>query len=324
MAREHCGVPVSVVVPVKNGAQTIGACIEALLAQSHPRELTEILIVDNGSTDATREIVSRYPVTLLSETAIATSYAARNRGIVEARGEIIALTDADCFPAPDWIAQLLPPFDDPAVGAVAGSVGAASAITLCEQFTERVQPFARPQLGGLATLLTVNAAIRKSALEAAGLFDECLPTGGDVDLGWRLQRLGMRIADAPRAQVQHRHRTSFAAAFAQYRRYGRAEALLAMLYGRPLRPFAPQLRAMTTYIAGLLYRCCASIFREGSRAYRWWPLFLLAIEGGNVLGRLEGLVLTRGCRRNPYPNARLGRGVGGRRGAGWWELVGEE
>lgn len=303
---------VSVVVPVQNSESTIAACIEALLAQSYPRELCEIVIVDNDSTDGTHAVASRYPVTLLTESEIHTSYAARNRGIAHAAGEIIAFTDADCVPAADWLAQLVTPFDDLAVGAAVGGVDDAPPASLCEEFTARVKPFARPVRNGLQTLLTVNVAIRRSVLETLERFDERLPTAGDVDLGWRLQDRGFRLADAPAAVVRHRHRSTFREVFRQYRRYGLSEALLATLHpGRAgrlnVRQMFSQLRAMGSYIAALAFRSAVSLLRGFDRRYVLWPLFLLTVESGAVAGKLEGLLKTRGCRRNPFPNPRLGR-----------------
>ena len=227
---------VSVVIPAYNAEATIAECIEALLAQDYPKGLTEIVVVDNGSTDDTRVIASRYPVTIAIADDIRTSYAARNHGIACSNGEVIALTDSDCIPTPTWLSDLIAPLADMNVGASLGTVEAAQPETLCEEFTERVQPFARPEPRGLKTLLTINVALRRRTLEALGCFDERLPTGGDVDLGWRLQeRLGLTFADAPKAKVFHRHRRRFTDVFRQYRRYGLSEVLLATIYeGEPV------------------------------------------------------------------------------------------
>ena len=307
---------VSVVVPVRNGAATIDACLEALLRQDYPRELLEILVVENRSTDDTAARAAAHPVALLNGCDLLTSYAARNRGVGRSGGEIVAFTDADCIPSPDWLKHLIAPFTDPSVAAVAGAIEDAPFQSVCEEFAARVQPFARPRRGGLATILTANVAIRRSALEAVGHFDEQLPTGGDVDLGWRLQQEGFAIREAPRASVAHRHRATFAAAFAQYRRYGVADVLLATIHrdaGHSL-PLAAQLwrtldqlRAMAVSAAALIFRFVVSIARGFDRRYVLWPYFLFVIESGNVLGRITGLALTRGCRKNPFPNIRLGR-----------------
>lgn len=305
----------SVVVPVYNGAATIASCIEGLLAQTYPADRTEILIVDNGSTDATREIVSRYPVSLLSETDIRTSYAARNRGIEHATGDVIAFTDADCVPSADWLVQLLAPFADPAVGAARGGVDDATPASLPEEFTIRLAPFAPPSIRGWKSLVTVNVAIRRSLLQKLGAFDEQLPTGGDVDLGWRLQQEpGQAIVEAPSARVTHRHRSTFAGVFAQYRRYGLSEIILTTLHrggggsrtpNGQLARLLRQLRAIGTYIVSLIVRGIRFVLGKRDRRYLLWPWFLLVAEAGNVLGKLDGLIATRYYRRNPWANPRL-------------------
>src|SRR6476646_11757769 len=89
---------VSVVVPVYNGEETIKTCVESLVGLDYPRDRFEVLIVDNKSTDGTRRVVEKYPVTLLQEAAVQSSYAARNLGVARSSGEIIAFTDADCVP----------------------------------------------------------------------------------------------------------------------------------------------------------------------------------------------------------------------------------
>lgn len=292
----------SVVVPVRNRQEAIGACIESLLAQDYAHR--EILVVDNGSTDGTREVIQRRPVTLLVEREIQTSYAARNLGIRHAKGEIVAFIDSDCVAAPGWLAHLVPAFSEANVGAVVGCIADAPPQSLAEQLTARIQPFARPDCGGLKTLLTANVAIRREALERLHLFDAHLPTAGDVDLGWRMQlQLGLTIAEAPDAVVWHSHRTTMRDVFAQYRRYGASEILLSTLYrggagsltrGRHLRQMLRQSRACASYVASFFVRLATL------RSELAWPLFLLVVESGNLLGKIGALLATRGCTRNPY------------------------
>jgi len=75
--------------------------------------------------------------------------------------------------------------------------------------------------------------------------------------------------------------------------------------GQHARRIASQLRAMMTYCLALIYRTAVSPFRGFDRKYVLWPVFLMTVESGNVLGKVYGLIASRGCRRNPYPNARL-------------------
>jgi len=100
-------VQVSVIVPMYNAERTLAACLDGLAAQDHPRGEHEILLVDNGSTDASASIARRHPgVTLLSEPRPG-AYAARNHGLRRAQGDVIAFTDPDCVPHPSWIREIV-------------------------------------------------------------------------------------------------------------------------------------------------------------------------------------------------------------------------
>ena len=86
---------VSVIVPVRNGERTVADCLTSLLELDYPTDSREILVVDNGSTDRTAEIVQRLPVTYLLEERVGRSHA-RNRGIEASSSELLAFIDADC------------------------------------------------------------------------------------------------------------------------------------------------------------------------------------------------------------------------------------
>src|SRR5581483_9075806 len=108
---------VSVVVPAHNEEKNVAQTIEALLAQNYPN--FEIIVVNNASTDKTSEIVSKFPVKLVHEPRKGLLWA-RERGRVEASGEIIANIDADCLPDENWIHTAVAHFDSHEVSAVTG------------------------------------------------------------------------------------------------------------------------------------------------------------------------------------------------------------
>jgi len=113
-------VQVSVIVPMYNAERTLAACLDGLAAQDHPRGEHEILLVDNGSTDASASIARRHPgVTLLSEPRPG-AYAARNHGLRRAQGDVIAFTDPDCVPHPSWIREIVSAFADPRLELLCG------------------------------------------------------------------------------------------------------------------------------------------------------------------------------------------------------------
>ena len=105
---------VSIIIPTFNGGARIHNCLDALLKQLDGRN-AEILVVNDGSTDDTIEVVKPYPKVRLITQANEGPAAARNRGAAEARGAIILFTDDDCVPMHDWLNAMLAPFEDPEV-----------------------------------------------------------------------------------------------------------------------------------------------------------------------------------------------------------------
>jgi len=120
--------PVSIVVAARNEEDTIGYCLDALLAQDYPAELLDIIIVNDRSEDATGEILDAYRrshpcVSVIDVTNAPEEYSPKKyalaQGIAAARGDIICTTDADCAPPPGWVRAIVRCFADD-VGMVAG------------------------------------------------------------------------------------------------------------------------------------------------------------------------------------------------------------
>ena len=97
----------SIVVPFFNAEPFIERCIEGVLGQSYSSDRYEVLMVDNNSTDGSAAIVRRHSRVKLIQESEQGSYAARNRGVIEARGEILAFTDPDCVPRRNWLEETL-------------------------------------------------------------------------------------------------------------------------------------------------------------------------------------------------------------------------
>ncbi len=238
---------VSVVIPIYNGEKDLPDLLECLRQQTYPSKQVEYLLVDNNSSDRTREIleaaaastaknqssaIKLYP---LNQNQIQSSYAARNTGIQAAKGQIIAFTDADCRPKPDWLTNLIQPFTAETVGIVAGEIVALSGKTIWEKYADLQETLSQKHT--LANSFcpygqTANLAIRRSIFTEIGLFRPYLTTGGDADICWRiLKETNWQIKFAPLALVEHRHRSTLRQLKSQWRRYGESNRYLHELHG---------------------------------------------------------------------------------------------
>ncbi len=218
------GLRVSVVIPVFDMADTIGACLDALLAQSYPTALTEILVVDNGSTDNTRAVVQRYPVRYVMEPTRGAP-SARNRGIADATGDLIAFTDADCVPARTWLARLAAAATAQQADVVAGGLAvldpSSSLLARYSASIGQYDPDVSLRHPRYPYATTANVAIRRSLLEAAGGFNPAFTTYDAAELFWRLsQQHPVGFVVERRALVFYRTRATVAALAEQNYRYG--------------------------------------------------------------------------------------------------------
>ncbi len=205
---------VTVVVPAYNEAQSLTLCLDALKAQDYPRSAVEIIVVDDGSTDETAAIARAADVRVICQPNRGPA-SARNAGIAAATGEVILFTDADCEPLPDWITQMMAPLADPTIAGVKGSYRTRQRETVARlaqcEFEERYDRLARyPTIDFVDSYA---AAFRAEVLWQAGGFDPAFPHANneDVDLSYRLGRLGHRLVFNRRAVVYHRHVSSWRA-----------------------------------------------------------------------------------------------------------------
>lgn len=235
---------VAVIVPIYNGESDLPHLITRLLTQTYPADRVEYLLVDNGSRDRTPNLLREAVQTAaakgrslraLNHTAIQSSYAARNEGIRAASSDIIAFTDADCYPSPQWLEALVQPFVDPEVGLVAGEIQALPGKSWLEQYADRQQTLSQANTLNhpfCAYGQTANLAVRAELFKQVGLFRPYLNTGGDADLCWRLQQqAGARIFLASEAVIQHRHRNTLRELRQQWHRYGCSNRYLHELHG---------------------------------------------------------------------------------------------
>ena len=211
----------SIVVPVRNNEEMIGDCIESLLAQDFPKDDYEIIVVDNKSTDKTADIIKRYPVKYVYEDKIGRTKA-RNTGIKNSSGEIIAFIDSDCVAEKNWLNELVKGFKNKRVGGVGGKNIGYKTSTYVERYIEIYYKEYNKNFTSYVPpkVMTNNAAYRFDVLEEIGYFDESFETGEDFDLSARTFWNGYEVDYASAAVVFHRHRSSFRELFNLYFEYG--------------------------------------------------------------------------------------------------------
>ena len=203
----------SIVIPAYNCEKTVGNTIRALLNQSLPREQYEIIIVDDGSLDNTREVIQSFPeVTYLWQNNKGPS-SARNYGANNARGEVIVFTDSDCTPIHEWLEYMVRPFDNPEIAGVKGAYLTNQkelVARFCQkEFEERYRLLAKFEY--IDFVDSYSAAFRKDAFLGVGGFDVAFPLANneDVELSYKLATRGYKMVFVPQAVVYHTHASSW-------------------------------------------------------------------------------------------------------------------
>ncbi|MGJ8696738.1 MAG: glycosyltransferase [Verrucomicrobiaceae bacterium] len=218
----------SVIICTRNGEERLKACLDAATALEYPDY--EVIVVNDGSTDGTRELLEGYPgirAFHLDPSGLST---ARNHGAEMATGEIFAYTDDDCVVDPHWLTELARVYSTTDYAAVGGpnlspdpgclslalttaAPGAPTHVMLTDTEAEHIPG--------------CNMTVRREAFEMIGGFDPIYHAAGDdVDFCWRLRDAGMAIGFSAAAFVWHHRRTTPWRYFKQQMGYGHAEALL--------------------------------------------------------------------------------------------------
>lgn len=229
---------VSVIVAVYNRAREIGQCLESLLSLDYPSSKFEIIVVDDGSSDDTRHVVSGYDVKLITLPENLGQSAARNRGVEVACGEIVAFVDSDCIAHPGWLKDLVPYFLDSRNVLVGGYVASYYRESLLDRYEEVKSPLnmGEETVVGVGAesdfyVPTCNMLVRKDRYVQVGGLDEQMRVGEDVDLCWRLKEHGHRLVYVPRGVVRHKHRNHLLEGFKRRFQYGESEPMLYLTHG---------------------------------------------------------------------------------------------
>ena len=205
---------ISIIIPAYNDSQRLQQCLTLLENQTYPKNLYEVIVIDNNSTESLEVVVSHFSQARYAFEATPGSYSARNKGLSLAKGDIIGFTDSDCAPAKDWIergvAQIL---KYPGCGFVAGKINFAfqeldnpnpAELYDSLNFLQQEKYVKQNNFGATANLFTTP-----EIFEAVGLFDASLTSGGARNWGKRVHAAGYQQLSADDVEISHPARASF-------------------------------------------------------------------------------------------------------------------
>lgn len=231
LARHHPVVPmsetetkISVVVTVLNATNTIVESLNSILQQDLPSDHFEVIVVDGGSTDGTREKLAKVTGIRVLDDPHGTIGSGRNVGIRDSIGEIIAITDADMVVEKSWLTTLSEEFKGPSLGAVGGPIlshpDCRGLAALVGELREESPRFTARTEVQHDLLYSRNIAYRRDALRKAGLFNESLVAAEDPELNWRIRDAGYELVFQPAMRVYHHHRSTLGSFLKQRYRNG--------------------------------------------------------------------------------------------------------
>jgi glycosyltransferase involved in cell wall biosynthesis len=316
---------VSIVIPMRNEAAHIAACLESLAEQDVPAERFEVIVADGESTDGSAEIVAawalRHPNVRVMANARQTTPFGLNEGIRRSRGDVVIILGAHATVARDFIRENLAALAASGADAVGGPMDAvgkdafASAVAsaIASRFGVGSIAFRQANREGFVDTAAF-AAYRREVFEQVGLFDEELVRDQDDEFNYRLRARGGRIFLTPRIRSRYVARSSAARLWRQYFDYGFWKVRVLQKHPRTMQPrhFVPASSiaagaALAVYglfdrrllwaapVLAAIYVACviaASLRTASNSGERATPLFLIfpILHFGYGLGFLLGLV----------------------------------
>lgn len=210
-------VGISMIICTRNRNSALQRCLETLKDLKDPAVIWELVLVDNGSTDATPQIVKEF----IATSSINVRYIfeatpglsnARNAGLAQSSGGIVAFTDDDCYPQPDFLVETLRAFENPKVGFVTGRIKLHDPDDYPATINESIKPLEFPPGSFLPTgsVRGANLSFRRETLTQKPPFDPLFGSGAlfpaeDVDTSARVSRAGWVGLYVPEIVVSHHH-----------------------------------------------------------------------------------------------------------------------
>jgi len=202
---------ISIIAPVYNDEKYIRVLLKSLMEQDYPRDQVEIIIVDNGSQDGSREIVKEYRATLLVEDKIQSSYAARNQGIDRARHDILAFIDSDCKANSQWLKEGVKALEPESVDLAGGKVEFIfSSRKTAGEYCDSLRHFNfEKTIKEQKATGAGNLFVKSYVFAKVGKFSDQVKSGGDFQWTRQAVESGFNLVFADKAVVYHPTRTAW-------------------------------------------------------------------------------------------------------------------
>ncbi len=224
---------VTVVVPTYNREKLLRNLLDSLFRQSYPANKFEIIVVDDGSKDGTREMVETYRKGANRNLKYFYQQnkgpaGARNTGIRNSSGSLIIFIDDDCVASGNWLQEMVKGYDNPGIAGVGGLIKAIVTKSIISEYCSYIGVMEKPIMQGdiVKYLVGANSSFRKEYLDIAGWFNEAIPLGGeDLDISFRLKQAGYSLKFNPEAVIYHLHKQTLRELLMTFFKYGRGSAI---------------------------------------------------------------------------------------------------
>lgn len=191
---------VSIIIPAFNEGKRLPACLDSILHLNYPRENIEVIVIDNGSTDGTREVAEKSGTEVIVDKTKNVS-GLRNLGARQAKGDILSFVDADCKVSEDWLNRAAPYFEKEDVAAWGSPPSVPSGATWVQRTWYLVRK-KEQAVQEVAWLESMNLFVRRNQFLSIGGFNEDLVTCEDADFCFRIAKYGRIVSDS-RIEVIH-------------------------------------------------------------------------------------------------------------------------
>ena len=275
----------SIIIPTYNRPQKIGTCLESLSHLDYPRDLFEVIVIDDGSNASLHPVVARFfdqlDMTLLTQTNAGPA-AARNTGAKKAKGEFLVFIDDDCTPSPDWLRKLANRFaqiPDHAIGGrTVNALPENPYSTASQNLLNASYTYYNPIPGQASFFASNNLTVPAAHFRSIDGFDVTFKTSEDRDFCDRWRHHGLQMTYAPEILIHHSHPLNFCLFWRQHFNYGRG----AYRYHQARAQCGTgRFRPSPTFYLSLFFN---SLMKEQKRRVVWMKMLLVISQVANAMG----------------------------------------